>query len=266
MKGFVAVLTAACLCVLLLGSFVGAQEYIDPDERFELELSEEYTLLDRSNLKQNAEFISRLGSSVENFGKAMTEGSIYLYAATEDNARQVQVKVWTGDTSERIVDLSALDDGGLQTARTEIGNTLVSAGDTLLETEQTERDGQIFFRYRVRAATDLESSDNESIGYCFDEYLTVVDGCFVALVFYNSSSEFSAAESAESKAIFDAFKVNQTVVRDSTRSLALSIFSIVMLILGAGVAAYVLWTFVRDLCDRRERPETLTDRIKTRRK
>ena len=265
MKRFVAVLVAVCLCLTVLGCFVGAQEYIDPDERFELELSDDYTLLDRTNLKQNAEFITRLGSSVENFGKAMAEGGIYLYAATEDNSRQVQVKVWTGDTSVRIVDLAALDDDGLLTARKEIGKALVSSGDTLLETEQTERNGQVFFRYRVRSGSDLES-DNESIGYCFDQYLTVVDGCFVALLFYNSSGEFSAAETAESKEIFDAFKVKQAAKRDSTRSLALSIFSIIMLTVAVGVAAYVLWTFVRDLLIRRERPEPISDRINIRRK
>ena len=173
--------------------------------------------------------------------------------------------MWTGDTSERIVDLAALDDDGLLTARKEIGKALVSSGDTLLETEQTERNGQVFFRYRVRSGSDLES-DNESIGYCFDQYLTVVDGCFVALLFYNSSGEFSAAETAESKAIFDAFKVNQAARRDSTRSLALSIFSIIMLTVAVGVAAYVLWTFVRDLLIRRERPEPISDRINIRRK
>lgn len=265
MKRIVAVLVAVCLCLTVLGSFIGAQEYIDPEERFELELSDEYTLLDRTNLKQNAEFITRLGSSVENFGKAMTEGGIYLYAATEDNARQVQVKVWTGDTSERLVNLSALDAEGLQTAQKEIGNALVSSGDTLLETEHTERGGQVFLRYRVRSSSDLES-DSGSIGYCFDEYLTIVDGYFVALVFYNSSGEFSAKETAESKAIFDAFKVNQAAKRDSTRSLALSIFSIIMLTVAVGVAAYVLWTFVRDLIIRRERSEPISDRIDIRRK
>ncbi len=265
MKALKSVICAVCACVLLLGCLVGAQDYVDADKRFEITLSDEYTLLDRDNLKQNRDFITRLGSSVENFGKAMVSGGIYLYAATENNDRQVQVKVWSGDSASKIGNLAALTDEGRKTALDEIGATIVSKGDTMLETEQVERDGQVFFRYRVRAASSLESGALESIGYCFEEYITVVDGQFVALLFYNSSSELSAGEIAESRTIFDGFKVNQSE-KSGARGIALMIFSVLMLLAAVVVAGYVIFTFVRDLRERRERPEIIPDHIKMRRK
>lgn len=260
-------LTAALICVALFGSVACAQDYADSEQIFELKLGDEYTVLDDSNLKSHSDFITRLGSSVENFRKAMTAGGIRMYAATEDNSRQVQVKVWTGDAAERVGDLNALTDDGLQTLRTEIGGTLLSDGDELLESEQLERNEQIFFRFRVRAANYLEGDGNESIGYCFDEYLTIADGNFVALVFYNSGSDFSEAETAESRALFQAFTVHKAAVRDDgERNMSLWVFSMVVLIAAAGVAVFVVSTFVRDLRSRRDKPETIPDRIKMRRK
>ena len=135
---------------------------------FSLDPGEDYTVLDRTNLRRNSEFVERLGYTVSAFQKAMEEGDVFLYAATADNVRQVQVKCWAGqeDVAQKIEDLAFLPEDKRNLAREEIGRQVAGEGE-LLSAETVERDGQIFFRFRVRSDVALES-DEAASGYCFD--------------------------------------------------------------------------------------------------
>lgn len=233
---------------------------------FSLDPGEDYTVLNRTNLRRNSEFVERLGYTVSAFQKAMEEGDVFLYAATADNVRQVQVKCWAGqeDVAQKIEDLAFLPEDKRNLAREEIGRQVAGEGE-LLSAETVERDGQIFFRFRVRSDVALES-DEAAIGYCFDEYLTIADGHFCALLFYNAASVFSAADEAESARLFEAFRVAPTPEKTDWRNFALRIFAALLLIAAAITAVYLLSTFVRDIRLRREQSDTIPDRIKMRRK
>ena len=265
MKRLLALLAAL---ILALGLIWPASALTDSEVAalFSFDPGEGYTLLTRDNLNRNREFIERLGYTVSTFRKAMEEGDVYLYAASADNDRQVQVKSWgvADGIAQKIVDLAYLPEEERDLARDELG-AQAAAGGTLLAAETVERQGQVFFRYRVRSDVDLES-DESAIGYCFDEYLTVANGRFCALLYYNASTTFSAADEAESKALFDAFTVAPTPEETDWRSAALRIFAAVLLLAAAVVAVFILSTFVRDIRLRRERPDSIPDRIKMRRK
>lgn len=235
-------------------------------EQFSLTVSDPYTVLDRSNLSRNEAFLERLGYTVSTFRRAMEEGDIYLYAATEDNDRQVQVKSW-GDRegiAQKLVDLSYLGDEEQKTALAEMGQQAAGSGE-LLESEILTRDGQVFFRYRVLTDVSLES-DTEQIEYGFDEYLTVANGRFFALLYYNAQTSFTEAQEAESRALFDGFSVAPTEVRKNGFSLPLRIFSAVAVLAAAVVAVFLLSTLFRDFRLRREKPDTIPDRGKHSRK
>ena len=233
---------------------------------FSLDPGEDYTVLTRTNLRKNSEFIERLGYTVSTFQKAMEDGDVFLYAATESNDRQVQVKCWAGeeDFAQRIEDLTFLPEEKLDLTREEIGLQVAGEGE-LLSAETVERDGQIFFRFRVRSDVALES-DAAAIGFCFDEYLTIADGRFCALLFYNAADDFSAADEKESARLFAAFGVTPTPEKSDWRNFALRIFAALLLIAAAVGAVYILSTFVRDIRLRREQPDSIPDRIKMRRK
>ena len=254
--------------ILVIGLIAPAAALTDEEASglFSLDPGEDYTVLDRTNLRRNSEFIERLGYTVSTFRKAMEEGDVYLYAATADNDRQVQVKCWAGeeDVAQRIEDLNYLPVDKRDLVRQELGQQLAGEGD-LLAAETVEREGQIFFRFRVRSDVALES-DEAAIGYCFDEYLTITDGRFCALLYYNAATTFSAADEKESARLFAAFSVDPTPEKTDWRNFALRIFAALLLIAAAVGAVYILSTFVRDIRLRREQPDSIPDRIKMRRK
>ncbi len=254
------------LCACLMCFSVSAAGYTDADGRFSLEIPDEYVVIDSSTVSSNSEFISKLGSSVENFKKSMEEGNIVLYAATEDNQRQLQVKVFDSDTAQKIGELSKLSEDNFATAADEIEKLVIADGE-LLNSERIDKNGTCFLRYTVRAATALES-ESEEIGYCFDEYLTVADGRFCALIYYNSSSEFDETDAHNSKAVFDTFEVVNADVQQGSTAFEWVLKILIPLLIAAAVllGAWIIYTFVRDIKHRREQPEVIPDHIKMRRK
>lgn len=254
--------------ILAIGLIAPAAALTDEEAvgLFSLDPGEDYTVLDRTNLRRNSEFLERLGYTVTAFKKAMEEGDVYLYAATADNDRQVQVKCWAGeeDVAQRIEDLTYLPEEKRDLAREELGKQAAGEGE-LLAAETIEREGQLFFRFRVRSDVALES-DEAAIGYCFDEYLTISDGRFCALIYYNAAAAFSAADEKESARLFAAFSVAPTPAKTDWRNFALRVFAAVLLVAAAAAAVYILSTFVRDIRLRREQPDAIPDRIKMRRK
>ena len=260
---------ALVLTLLLAAALAFPSAAVTDDEvmkQVSLDIGEPYTVLDRSNLGKHEDFLRRLGYTVSAFRRAMEEGDIYLYAATEDNDRQVQVKSW-GDPegiAQKLVDLSYLGETEQQTALAEMGRQAAGSGE-LLQSEILTREGQVFFRYRVLADASLES-DSDRLGYAFDEYLTIANGRFFALVYYNADTAFSAKQEAESRALFDGFAVSPTKVKGDSFSLPLRIFAAVAVAAAFVVAVFLVSTFVRDWRNRRDKPDVIPDRIKVSRK
>lgn len=268
MKRFAALLLT--LALFLLGACSEpAVEPLTEEEAvklFSLAPGEAYTVLSRSDLRKNSEFIERLGYTVSTFRKDMEEGDVFLFAATPDNDRQIQVKCW-GDPegiARKLEDLSYLPGEKRELALQEMGVQAAGSGE-LLSAAVLEREGQVFFRFRVRSDVTLESEESAE-GYCFDEYLTVTNGRFCALLFYNAAGAFSDADETESERLFAAFSVAPTPEKTEWRNFALRVFAAVVLLAASVAAVYILSTFVRDIRHRREQPDSIPDRIKMRRK
>lgn len=254
------------LCACLMCFTVSAARYTDENKGFSLEVPDEYIVIDENSVKENAEFISKLGSSTENFKKAMQESNIVLYAATEDNQKQIQVKIFESDTAKKIGELSRLSEENFLTAADEIAKLVVADGE-LLNAESIINNNARFLHYTVRATTGLESESDE-IGYCFDEYLTVSNGKFYALIYYNSSSDFSKADAKLSKSVFDSFYVESTANSQGLTAFEWVLRILIPVLIAAAIllGSWIVYSFVNDIRYNRKQPESIPDHIKMRRK
>lgn len=254
------------ICACLMCFTVSAARYTDESKGFSLDIPDEYVVIDENSVKENAEFISKLGSSAENFKKAMQEGNIVLYAATEDNQNQLQVKIFDSDTAKKIGELSGLSEDNFLTAAEEIAKLVVADGE-LLNAESIINNNTRFVHYTVRAAAGLES-DTDQIGYCFDEYLTVVNGKFYALIYYNSSADFSDADASLSKSVFDSFYVESAANSKGLTPFEWVLRILIPILIASAIllGAWIVYSFISDFRYKQNQPESIPDHIKMRRK
>ncbi len=229
-------------------------EYSNGDYGFSLTLTEDYTVIDRSTLSKNKDFIERIGYSVGSFSSKLEQSNIIMYAATADNTHQTQIKRWQSDFSKGVINLAALDSDRLATALETMAKPIIAAGSELIDSSIATVDEVTYLCYTVRV-------DGK---FCYTEYITVANEYCYSLVYYNSSSQFSAEELAER----DAF-ISSMVIEGATGesiwggySLALRVISAVLLIAAVVFAVYLVSSFVRDIRHRRNSPEVIPDHIK----
>ncbi len=247
-----------CVAIILCGTAFASAEaiqvYQSTEYGYTAKLPEKYIILDRSNLSKNSEFIERIGYSVNSFSSKLTESNIVMYAATEDNTHQVQIKRWQSDFSKGIGNLSALDEERRNTALEAMAKPISEAGNTLVSAAVGEVGDSVYLCYTVQ----VEGK------FSYTEYVTVVGGYGYSLVYYNSSPTFSAEETAERDKIISNFAINGAE-SDSIwggYSLTLRIISAVLLIAAVVFAVYLVSSFVRDIRSRRNSPEVIPDHIK----
>ncbi len=253
-----------CVLVAVFGcTFANAESelmavYQNDQYGFYLELPSQYTAIDRSTLSKNREFIEKIGYSVESFSAKLEQSDIVMYAATEDNDRQVQVKYWQSDFSKSIGNMSALNDEKLSTALKAMAEPLMVDENRILSSA-VGKAGDIVYLYYV---VQVEGK------FCYTEYITVVNGYCYSLVYYNSSAEFSEAELNERDGIVLSFDISGASSKSiwGGYSLAVRIISAALLIVAAVVAVYIVSSFVRDIRNRRNSPEVIPDRIKMKHK
>ena len=260
-----AALVAALVMSLTL--CVSAASYSDADSTFTVEIGSDYTVLRRDNLSKNKDFIEHLGSSVENFGKQMDQSGIKLYAATEDNSRQIQLRVWQSDFSKDIGSLSKLSDEQLAIVREKLPAAVIADGE-LKGTDEITASGAQWFCCTVKVDGTAQAADGEALGYCMREYITVSGGKFYALIYYNSSDELSAAELKEAGDVFASLKLKS---EGSSRAsggyiLLMRIVAAVLIVVAAVVAVFIISTFVRDIRLKKDSPEVIPEHIKMHRK
>ena len=250
------------LCFALIFSFtVSAQTVKNKANAVSLEIPDGYTVLTEDNLRRNDEFLEKLGHTVDSFRKKMEEGGILIYAATSDNRRQIQLKTWTSDFSETAQDLTRLDDEALTQARETLLEQMNQPGQAITNVAQVTTKDLIFFRI-----TALVSGGEKD--FCFRQYLTVANGRYYALVYYNDEAELSAAQQEEAESVFSTLSIEKkksggliagnTVVQIVliTAVLAAAVFLTVLIVL----------SFIRDIRNRRRELEPLPEHIKMRRK
>ncbi len=246
-----------CIIIALAATVFAAAEtlaYQNTECGFSIALPNEFIIIDRSTLSKNSEFIEKIGYSVESFSVKLKQSNIVMYSATEDNARQIQIKYWQSDFSKGIGNLSTLDDERLATALSTMAKPISNEGNALLSSAIGKVGNNVYLCYTVQV-------DGK---FCYTEYITVVNGYCYSLVYYNSSSEFSADEIAERDSVIAALSISGAE-NDSIwggYSLSLRIISAVLLIAAVVFAVYLVSSFVRDIRNKRKSPEVIPDHIK----
>ncbi len=255
MKRLVCVILSIALAVFCSAfAYAEGGAYQNNDCGFSITLPEKYIIIDRSTLSKNSEFIEKIGYSAESFSAKLEQSNIIMYAATEDNAHQVQIKYWQSDFSKGIGNLSALDDERLATALTSMANPLSAEGYKLLSAVIGEVGDSVYLCYTVQVEEK----------FCYTEYITVVNGYCYSLVYYNSASEFSEDEIKERDSVIAALSISGAE-SDSIwggYSLAVRIISIVLLVAALAFGIYLVGTFVRDIKNKRNSPDVIPDHIK----
>lgn len=254
--------TMAVTLVMLLSftAFAASSNYNDKANKFSVTLPGEYIILNQDNLSEddNAEFIKRIGYSVKTFGRKMNDSGIVMYAATDDNRRQVQVKKWQSDFSNEIGSLTTLSDDQKNTAMKTIGEQLVSNGDTLISAQTVKNGDNPFFKYTVQVGDS----------FCYVQYITVVDSGCVSMVYYNSEAQISDEQEKECETIFKTFSI--TAEKGGSiwggYGLAVKILSAVLLAAAVVVIVFIIGTFVRDIRNGRNKQDVIPDKIKMKRK
>jgi hypothetical protein len=229
------------------------------DEGFSVEVPDEYTVLTASNLSKNKDFLTGLGHTSESFRRSMDEADIVMYAATADNRRQMQVKIWTSDFSELTGDLSQLSGEAAEQALASIGGDIGGSGQ-LLDSQQIIRGEMRFFRFTVRVDGGLP--------FCYIQYLTVLNGKFYSLVYYNAESSLTAEQQSEAEAAFNSFTVQKqrsVGIVDGNTLLQIVIGGIVIAA-AAALAVYLIVSLYRDIKNRGSEPDIIPERIKMKRK
>ncbi len=252
---------AVCLVVIVFSAVnvvAAMQAYADEDNGYTINLPEDYTLLNRTNLSSNADFIQRLGYSVKSFRLRMEESNIVLYAADKDNQHQIQLKIWESDFSKQIDQLSSANDEQLSEILYVMSEQLTLDEGRLIDSRVTSVDGQKYLTYTVQVAD----------AFCFVQNVTIVNGKCHALIYYNSSAELSKDEQAFQKQLLKSLQIKkiQQKAEGNGYFIVIRIICAIVCIVAIVVAVFLISSFVRDIKRRKQQPEIIPDRIKMRRK
>ncbi len=230
------------------------REYIGSDYGFSIELTDDYTVIDRSTVSKNKDFIEKIGYSVGSFSSKLEQSNIVMYAATEDNSHQVQIKRYQSDFSKGVANLSALDDDRLAVALEAMAKPLSGDGYELLHSAVATVGEVKYLCYIVRV-------DGK---FCYTEYITVAREYCYSMVYYNSAPEFTSQEEEERDGFISSLAIDGAIGGSiwGGYSIALRIISGVLLIAAVIFAGFLISSFVRDIRDRRNSPEIIPDHIK----
>lgn len=255
MKRVITLLVAA---VLLFAAAVpvSAATVGDAEAVMTAELPDDYLVITSANLNKKAEILALWGHSVDSFRRMMNEKNIFAYAIDKGSHNQFQLKSWTTDAATVIGDLSIVSEDALQQSMQAIAGEIGEG--TLLDSRVVYAEKQPFFRFTVSVE-----------GFCYVQYLTVCDGRFYALVYYNDTAELTAQQAAVADGVFSTVQVESAYssgLFSSSNIFTIILLGIVMVAAAVGII-WVVVSFVQDIIRRRNEPdEYIPDHIEMRRK
>ena len=254
----VTALFVTCLLLFLLPLGAWA-ETVSLSDGIQLDVPEDYTVLLPDRLKDHEEFLNKLGHSSKSFKSYMDERHMLLVAATEDNTRQIQLKSWETDFSRQIEDLSALDADALEQAADAL--LVREADESLLSWGKAVRGGVTYLKAVTRVT-------EQQADFCYIQYITVRDGVYYALVFYNFGGEVTQEQEDEADALLSSLVLpapkGGSFLAGGNYVVQMVIVGI--LILAAAVISLLLvLSFIKDIrYRRREDSQTVHIKIKRR--
>lgn len=202
MKRTIAVLTALCICALSVFS-VGAVRVTMESEGVSIELPKAFTAVQNTadSIRGNADFIGTLGHSTTSFADFCDKAGVLIFAATADNQRQVQLSSESTDFSSEIGELAALAEDA-ESFNTAV-EALVSVGtdETLVGVSQIDTGtGRLFIK--------IEKQIDANHDYSCMQYITITQGKYYALTYYNFGGGFTEAEREEMQEIFSSLSLS----------------------------------------------------------
>lgn len=254
--------SALTLLFLFLFSVYTAAAVSLDDDKISVNIPGNYTYIENTDagIAENLDFIETLGYSDESFRSYLDSANILAFAATADNTKQVQIKSWTTDFSQQIGNLALFSDD--EDSLTKASESLAAEGEneTLVSLSRVSRsDGTLFVKIQKLVST------SEPFSYL--QYVTIVDGKYYSLVYYNFGGEFTEDQLTEADTIFNSLSIDldSDITFDSGNSTlnigivwaaiaVIAIFSVVLII-----------SLIKDLCSRgKHRRNTIKNTIKRR--
>ncbi len=259
MKRILAFICATAVALLLPIS-VSAKEVSSSDYGVKINFPDDYIVLTTGNLSKNSEFVESIGHSGESLRKAMKSGNIVFYAANEQNTKQLHVKSWTTDFSERIGELAKLDSESREATLQSIKRILVADGHQVLFSSTLNHNNCLYLKLAVYVAGDNP--------FCYIQYITVTGGSFYSLVYYNAHSYLTVAEQKDADSVLSTLII--TAKSDGGGISAVTVIEIILIVILIAAALAVMFiiirSFIMDILGKRVEPETIPDRIKIKRK
>ncbi len=170
------ILTLA-LC-LMFASNVGALS-IDAYD-FNMDIPENFSLLTEDTLNKNQEYVESLGHTATSVKKYFADNNLILFASSNDNSMQIQVKCTETEFSKQLNELSLLSEDGAR-----------DIAEKLLPAEQANNytllllDDMLFFEV---AGTQKDSGGD----FCSLQYITIRGGKLYSIGFFENGKEFSS--------------------------------------------------------------------------
>lgn len=248
-----------CLC--LIPAHAAPEEVSLPAHGISLTVPDGFTVLDAQNAAGQKELLESLGMDAEQFAKNMKASGTLLFAVTPDGKNQLNLKVIENELAGRLHDLSELTPENREEAGRLMIEELSNAENmTVLSQEKRSISGTWFFKVLVR----VSSADGE---FCFAQYFSIFNGKYYALVYYNNAPEFSEQDERISEDAFASLRISRSPKPTAANAgIVLQIIFIALVVLAAtGGAAYIIYTFVRDIRRERREREAALDRISRRR-
>ncbi|GEM_PF-4679896 len=257
------IICTVCVLVLLASIFTvsaTAKTVTNSDYGIEIDFPDEYIVLTTGSLSKNSDFIESIGHTTESLRKAMKNGNIIFYSANENNTKQLHVKCWSTDFSERIGDLDKLSDEARDAALESIKKVLVSDGNQILFSSSFAHGNSLYLKLAVYVPDDEP--------FCYIQYITVCGGKFYSLVYYNAHSYLTVAEQKEADSVLSSMTIN---IKKESSSVGLStiietVLIYVLIVAAVAVMIFIIRSFIADYRGKKDEPEIIPDRIKMNRK
>lgn len=261
MKKGIAVLAALCLFVFSVCP-AAALNITMEEAGIGLELPSAFTAVQNTDgdIRANSDFISTLGHSTTSFSVFCDKAGVLIFAATADNQRQVQLSRKTTDFSTEIGELAALaeDAESFNTAM----EALVQVGtdETLVGVSQVDTgNGRLFVK--------IEKLIDATHDYSCMQYITITDGDYYSLIYYNFGGSFTDAQKDEMQDIFSSLTLPGSgyVSDDGRRTDVLIIVVGVLMVIAVLFSLGVAISLVVEIVRRRMSVRAEDEKIKRRR-
>lgn len=147
---------------------------------FNMDIPENFSLLTEDTLNKNQEYVESLGHTATSVKKYFADNNLILFASSNDNSMQIQVKCTETEFSKQLNELSLLSEDGAR-----------DIAEKLLPAEQANNytllllDDMLFFEV---AGTQKDSGGD----FCSLQYITIRGGKLYSIGFFENGKEFSS--------------------------------------------------------------------------